>query len=157
MIADYRFIKCPFCNRITVASKEDTQYEYKGRNVVLVKHEKCIGYKPGYFIAEPINNIDFNFLTNNSIVDSEFLEKYLTDIYDEVIKNIELVRSDSSSVIMSSKVYESLVNRHNVTEYNHDWAEKIDITVDYFYQYFKNEQFFSEKMKPVKLIYLKSK
>ena len=157
MIADYRFVKCPFCNRITVANNEDKKYSYKGRDVILTKHENCIGYKSGYFIAEPINNIDFNFLTNNSTVDSKFLEKYLTDIYDEFIKNIELFRPEASFVSIACKVYEAMVNKYNVTEYDHDWAEKIDITVDYFYQYFKKEQFFTEKMKPVKLIYLKSK
>lgn len=157
MIADYRFVKCPFCNRIIVAANEDKHYEYKGRDVILTTHEKCIGYKPGYFIAEPVNNIDFNFLTNNSIVDSKFLEKYLTDIYDEVIKNLDQVSPGASSVMMSCKVYGDLVDRYKIAEYDSNWAEKVDIVVDYFYQYFKKEQFFSEKMKPVKLIYLKSK
>ena len=157
MITDYKFVKCPYCGRIIIANTKDKKYSYKGRDVILTKHDGCIGYKTGYFIAELVNNVDFESLTNSSLVESTFLEKYVTDIYEEVIKNLDQVSPGISSVMMSCKVYGDLVDKYKIDEYDSNWAEKVDIVIDYFYQYFKKEQFFTEKMNPIKLLWLKSK
>ncbi len=155
MLANCKFTKCPYCNRIVV-SKEEPKYTYKGRDVALLKHDTCTHNPNGFFIAELVNNVDFNFLTSNSDVTVDFLVEYLSDIYDEMLKCIG-TWNFRSSITIQNIVYGNLVTKYNIKTYNEPWAEQVCIVVDYFCNYLREETFFAEKMKPIKLLYLKAK
>lgn len=150
MIMDHKFTKCPFCGSILVVSESEKRYMYKGREVVLIKHDSCSSSK--YFLAEPVNHIAINSLRNHS---RDFADKYLDEIFEIFIHNLDIFnKPKAESMNMQNKIYEEM--RSKYTTDDGQWIKQHYI-VDNIWFYLRAETFFVEKMKPIKLMYLKSK